>query len=120
MSMVVDEQDGRDAWTSFRRLERFPGATLVEVRIHTGRTHQIRVHFQHIGYPLAGDVVYAKRQSARLNERLGCSIPRQMLHAYHLEFLHPRRENKVSVKAPLPDDFTEILRRLRDLGEAVG
>lgn len=120
MSMVVDEDDGRDAWTSFRRKEQFPGATLVEVRIHTGRTHQIRVHFQHIGYPLAGDLTYAKRQNARLKERLGREIPRQMLHAYHLEFLHPRQEKKLSLKAPVPPDFTEVVQRLRELREAIG
>lgn len=120
MSMVVDEDDGRDAWTSFRRRELFTGATLVEVKIHTGRTHQIRVHFQHIGYPLAGDQIYGKRQNTRLKERLGGSIPRQMLHAHQLELLHPRLQKKLSFQSPLPEDFLVILERLRELRDAIG
>lgn len=113
MTVVVDEDDGRDARTSFRVLERFTGATLVEVKIHTGRTHQIRVHFQHIGYPLAGDAVYGKRHNARLKERLGRPIPRQMLHAHLLEFAHPRDGRKISVRVPPPEDFNQLLELLR-------
>lgn len=120
MSMVVDEDDGRDAWTTFRCLERFTGATLVEVRIHTGRTHQIRVHMQHIGYPLAGDTIYGKRQNVRLRDRLDRVVPRQMLHAHRLEFKHPRREKAVVCQVPWPSDFEEIIECLRGQAAGVG
>ena len=113
MSVVVDDEDGRDARTSFRLLERFAGATLVEAKIHTGRTHQIRVHFQHIGYPLAGDAIYGKRHNARLKERLGRAIPRQMLHSHLLEFVHPRDGRPMSIRVPPPADFDQLLEALR-------
>lgn len=112
-TVVVDLEDGREAKSSFWVQERFSGATLVEVKIHTGRTHQIRVHFQHIGYPLAGDALYAKRQTARLENSLGLAIPRQMLHAFLIELKHPRLGHLLSFKAPIPPDFSEVLEALR-------
>ncbi len=98
---------GRDAWTEFRVLERFGAATLTEVRLHTGRTHQIRVHFLYIGTPLVGDVVYAKQHNARLFELTGYQAPRQMLHASKLKFRHPRLNKELECRAPLPHDFEE-------------
>ena len=81
-------------------------ASLVEVRIFTGRTHQIRVHMSHIGHPLAGDEMYggAKRLPA----------PRQMLHAWKLTLPHPVSGRLLSLEAPLPDDFTAYLARLEE------
>ena len=64
---------GRPARTSFRVLELLRGATRLEVDLHTGRTHQIRVHFQHLGFPLVGDLVYGRRHNARLRETTGCA-----------------------------------------------
>jgi len=104
---------GRAARTTFRVLERLRGATRVEVDLHTGRTHQIRVHFQHLGYPVAGDPVYGRRPNARLRETAGCAAPRLMLHARKLALTHPRTGRRLAFEAPLPADFTAMLQLLR-------
>ena len=111
--MAVTDGSGRDAWTSYRVRERLRGATLVEVELHTGRTHQIRVHFQHLGFPVVGDAVYGKRPNARLVETSGYSAPRQMLHARKLSFAHPITGKKMSFEAPWPEDFKAALKALR-------
>ena len=111
--MTVDEDTGREARTSYRVLERLSGATLVEVAIHTGRTHQIRVHFQFLGYPLVGDVIYGSRRNLRLSELTDYTAPRQMLHAFHLTFTHPRTAQRLTFEAPLPEDFLDALAVLR-------
>jgi 23S rRNA pseudouridine1911/1915/1917 synthase len=111
--MAVDDDRGREAHTSYRLLARLNSATLVEALLHTGRTHQIRVHFQHIKHPLVGDDTYGQRQNRRLTELTRYTAPRQMLHAQELGFTHPRSGEKVSFKAPLPDDFMEALKALR-------
>jgi 23S rRNA pseudouridine1911/1915/1917 synthase len=105
--MAVSHGGGRDAWTSYRVLQRLSSATLVEAELHTGRTHQIRVHLQHIGFPLVGDQTYGKRPNKRLLETTGYSAPRQMLHASSLTFVHPRTKNELRLEAPWPDDFQE-------------
>ena len=104
---------GRAARTTFRVLERLRGATRVEVDLHTGRTHQIRVHFQHLGYPVAGDPVYGRRPNARLRETAGCAAPRLMLHARKLALTHPRTGRRLVFEAPIPADFARMLRLLR-------
>ncbi|HXR06743.1 MAG TPA: RluA family pseudouridine synthase [Candidatus Acidoferrum sp.] len=104
---------GRPARTTFRVLEWLRGATRVEVDLHTGRTHQIRVHFQHLGFPLVGDLVYGRRHNARLREATGCPAPRQMLHARRLALTHPRSGRRLVFEAPLPEDFTIVLQQLR-------
>ncbi|HOW64903.1 MAG TPA: RluA family pseudouridine synthase [Candidatus Paceibacterota bacterium] len=111
--MAVTDGGGREAWTSYRLIESFPAAALVEARLHTGRTHQVRVHFQHLGCPLAGDTVYGRRQNTRLTETTGCKATRHMLHAWKLGFFHPRQKQQVSFQAPWPEDFTALLRQLR-------
>ncbi len=111
--MAVTDGQGREAWTSYRVLERLRSATLVEALLHTGRTHQIRVHFQHLGFPVAGDTTYGSRQNARLIEVTGHTAPRQMLHAYKLGFMHPRKKKKLSFEAPWPKDFEAALEALR-------
>jgi 23S rRNA pseudouridine1911/1915/1917 synthase len=83
--------------------------------LHTGRTHQIRVHFQHLGYPLVGDLTYGQRQNTRLEELTGFSAPRQMLHAWRLGFKHPRTGRHMKFEAPLPEDFLDAIERLRGL-----
>ena len=113
MAVTDDDSRGREAWTSYRVLERLRAATLVEARLHTGRTHQIRVHFQYLGYPLAGDETYAKRQTQRLAELTGYAAPRQMLHARSLEFVHPRTQALLSFEAAWPEDFQTAVRSLR-------
>lgn len=104
---------GRDAHTDYRVRGRWPLATWVEAVLHTGRTHQVRVHFHHLGHPLVGDTVYGRRANARLAEMTGYQAPRQMLHAWVLGLVHPRTDEPFEIEAPLPDDFREAIMRLR-------
>ena len=104
---------GREAWTSYLVVGRFRGATLVQAQLHTGRTHQIRVHFQHLGFPLAGDLTYGKRGNLRLRELTGFAAPRQMLHARRLAFRHPGTGESVEFESPWPDDFADAVQTLR-------
>ncbi len=108
-----DDDAGRAAHTSYRVLERLNAATFVEAQIHTGRTHQVRVHFQFLGHPLVGDETYGARQNKKLTELTGYKPPRVLLHARELSFVHPRTENEMSFEAPLPADFREALKILR-------
>lgn len=112
--MAVSHGGGRSARTTYQVLEPLHNATLVEAVIYTGRTHQIRVHFQYIGYPLVGDATYGKRQNNRLVELMGYRAPRQMLHARLLEFTHPRTGERVCFQSAWPDDFRETLKRLHE------
>lgn len=111
--MAVNDEDGREARTSYCVLERLRASTLVEAELHTGRTHQIRVHFQFLGYPLVGDLTYGQRQNSRFEDLVGFAAPRVMLHAYQLGFIHPRTGKHVHFEAPLPQDFEELLKSLR-------
>lgn len=112
--MAIHEDDaGRAAHTSYRVMERLREATLVEARLHTGRTHQIRVHFQHLGYPVAGDLTYGQRQTKLLAERTHYAAPRVLLHAQRLTFTHPRTGKALVSTAPWPMDFEDALRFLR-------
>jgi 23S rRNA pseudouridine1911/1915/1917 synthase len=111
--MAVDDECGREAHTSYRVLDRLRGATLVEARLHTGRTHQVRVHFKFLGYPLVGDATYGHRQNIQLKDLSGYEAPRQMLHAHLLAFTHPRSGKRLSCQAPRPEDFCDALRALQ-------
>ena len=102
--MAVTE-DGRRAVTHWRVLERFGTETLLDVRLETGRTHQIRVHMAYIKHPILGDDVYGSGIS-----KLG--LNGQALHGYRLSFTHPRTGKTMSFTAPLPDEFVEALHRL--------
>ena len=113
--MAVDDEFGRQARTTYRVLERLRGATLLEAALHTGRTHQVRVHFQFLGFPLVGDATYGNRQNQRLAELTGYVAPRQMLHAFQLAFTHPRTGRRISLEAPHPADFLDALTALRSL-----
>jgi len=99
---------GKEARTSYRVLERFGHAALVECRLETGRTHQIRVHFQHIRHPLVGDNVY------RRGTRHGVSFPRQALHACELTLVHPSKNTAMTWRAEPPRDFQRLLAKLRE------
>ena len=101
---------GRDARTHYAVRERFAAATLLECRLETGRTHQIRVHLASIGHPLVGDAVYGKRKSA--DARLQ-GFHRQALHAWQLSLVHPHSGEAVEWQAPLPADFAALLEELR-------
>ncbi len=110
---ATDDDDGRAAHTSYTLVERLNAATLVDAQIHTGRTHQIRVHFQFIGHPVVGDDTYGARPNARLKELANYAAPRVMLHARDLSFEHPRTKKPVHFSAPLPADFQEALKFLK-------
>ncbi len=110
---VRDEDEGRAAHTGYRVLERLREATLIEAHLHTGRTHQIRVHFQHLNHPVAGDDTYGQRQTKRLTELTNYTPPRVLLHAHKLAFTHPRTGKKVNFIAPMPEDFEDALKFLR-------
>lgn len=121
--MAVLDSGGKDAVTDYRVLETFGlWASLVECRLKTGRTHQIRVHMGHIGHPLAGDPLYGKGSPAKFIKQM--KIPpaaaaaltgfsRQALHAAQLEFIHPISENRLSLQAELPADMKTLLQTLR-------
>ena len=111
--MAVDDNAGREAHTSYRVLERLRGATLAEAILHTGRTHQIRVHFQFIGFPIVGDATYGNRQNEHFTDLTHYTAPRQMLHAAQLSFVHPLTGNRLSFSAPRPEDFLDALSALR-------
>jgi len=107
---VTDRQHGKHAVTHYRVLERFGKFTLIEARLETGRTHQIRVHMAHIKHPLAGDEVYGpKKQSIKLPE----DCKGQMLHAKVLGFVHPSTGEYMEFDSPLPAYFEEVLGKLR-------
>jgi 23S rRNA pseudouridine1911/1915/1917 synthase len=110
---VAEAGKGREARTSYRILERLRSATLAQIVLHTGRTHQIRVHFQHLGFPLVGDRVYGGRQNVRLKTQTNFSVARQMLHAYSLTFHHPRTQKTIHCTAPWPEDFKQAVLALR-------
>jgi 23S rRNA pseudouridine1911/1915/1917 synthase len=101
---------GREARTHYVPQERFTRATLVECRLETGRTHQIRVHMTSIGHPLVGDPVYGKRKSG--DTRLD-AFPRQALHAWRLALLHPASRIEMAWESPLAEDFAVLLESLR-------
>lgn len=102
--MAVRE-GGREATTHFAVAQRLGSFTLVECRLETGRTHQIRVHAKHIGYPLSGDPLYGRRGELGLT--------RQFLHASRLSFDHPRTGERMTFTSPLPADLQEALETLR-------
>lgn len=98
-------KDGKEAVTHFKVLKRYNKYTLLEVKIDTGRTHQIRVHMTEIGHPVVGDMVYSKGK----NE---FGVEGQMLHAKSLDFKHPVTEKEMHLEAELPKYFKEILKKL--------
>jgi 23S rRNA pseudouridine1911/1915/1917 synthase len=115
--------DGREAVTHYRVIERFRAHTHVRVELETGRTHQIRVHLAHAGFPLVGDALYGKRlviprgATPRLDAALR-GFRRQALHAARLAFEHPDGRGRVEFAAPLPPDFVELLAALREDADA--
>jgi 23S rRNA pseudouridine1911/1915/1917 synthase len=103
--MAIAREGGREARTDFKVVRSGRDASLLECRLHSGRTHQIRVHLQHLGHPILGDTVYGGRRAG--------NFPRQMLHAWKLAFDHPRTKGRMNFEAPLPQDFK------RAMGEAL-
>lgn len=104
--MAVVKEGGRDAVTEYEVLERFGKYTIVRCKLRTGRTHQIRVHMEYLGYPLVGDPKYSPMKTP-------FSIKGQALHSQTLEFTHPRTGERLHFEAPLPEDMHKIVTRLR-------
>ncbi|MBX7245800.1 MAG: RluA family pseudouridine synthase [Candidatus Sumerlaeaceae bacterium] len=120
--MAVVANGGRDAKTFWKLLESYAGLSLVECRLATGRTHQIRVHLSHIGHPVLGDAMYgggsqtATKVSTRLSpatRRIVIAAGRQMLHARQLSFVHPRTGKEMAFVANPPADFIAVVHALR-------
>jgi 23S rRNA pseudouridine1911/1915/1917 synthase len=110
---VLPDGKGKHAVTHFRMLEPLSGAALVECRLETGRTHQVRVHMAHIGHPLIGDATYNNRQKAFIFGPNQSYFDRQALHAASLGFIHPITGEKLGFDSGLPDDIQELLRSIR-------
>ena len=104
--MTVTSINSKDAITHFKVLERFKDATLIELQLETGRTHQIRVHMNYIGHPVVNDPVYGKR---KLIDKTG-----QCLHAFHIGFVHPTTKKRMEFNCELPSCFTNILNKFRE------
>ena len=122
--MAVLESGGRDAVTYLRTMESFgpperPFVSLIECRLETGRTHQIRVHAAHIGHALIGDPLYGKPRKLRTNESSEglrtalAEFDRQALHAETLGFVHPTTGERLVFSAEMPEDMHELLINLR-------
>jgi 23S rRNA pseudouridine1911/1915/1917 synthase len=109
--MSVKTRNGKEAITKFEVVRRFNSATLVNVRIITGRTHQIRVHFASIGYPVLGDKTYGKKTSVK-SGRITVNFSRQMLHAYSMRLKHPVNGESLEFTAPMPEDMEEAIGEL--------
>lgn len=107
LRMAVTDQNSRDAVTHYTVLERFGKFTYLEARLETGRTHQIRVHMAYLHHPLLGDQVYGPKKPI-----LGVST--QMLHAKILGFQHPATGKHLEFDSPLPEEFAQVLSRLRE------
>lgn len=105
--MAVVKEGGRDAITDYEVLERFGKYTLVRCKLRTGRTHQIRVHMEYLGYPLVRDPKYSPMKTP-------FGIKGQALHSHTLEFTHPRTGERMKFEAPLPEDMHKIITRLHN------
>lgn len=115
--MAVTSKGGREAYSSYEVIWTSPGntASLIRVKIHTGRTHQIRVHMAHLGHPLLGDTVYGSQQHSVLTEKhpeLAELSSRQMLHAFDVRFNHPESQEPMHFTLEPPQDFIKVLEAL--------
>lgn len=105
--MAVNLKNGRNSVTHFKVLERFKNATYIELKLETGRTHQIRVHMSYIGYPIIGDEVYGRKKQKY-------DIRGQALHAKLLGFVHPTKNEYMEFEVDIPDYFNNLLTQLRN------
>ena len=123
--MRVDKKRGKASMTSYKTLEVFKHYALLEANIHTGRTHQIRVHMKHLGHPLAVDALYSNKSQLFLSEikRKKFKLKKNAeerpilyripLHAYQLSFKHPISKQPIAFESPLPKDMRAVLNQLR-------
>lgn len=111
--MTTKSKISKEAITEWKVIKTYNNCSLVNVRIITGRTHQIRVHFSSIGNPVLGDQVYGKK--TKLDLKTGkLIIPRQMLHSFRLELIHPITKRNIKIEAPLPEDMKKIISILEE------
>ena len=127
MTVYMDSDDGKHAVTHYEVLERFRYVTLIKCRLETGRTHQIRVHFKHIGYPLFNDYEYGGdkilkgtvfSKYKKFVDNCFSIIPRQALHAKSLGFIHPKSNKKITFKSSLPKDFSDVIAKWKKYTES--
>lgn len=104
MKRIVDEK-GQESITCFKVLQSYGKGDLVKLTLKTGRTHQIRVHLSHLGYPIFGDTLYGQENDEDF-------IKRQALHAYRLSFKHPRTGKTIELESELPDDIKELIKKI--------
>ena len=123
--MSTTTRKGRQAETVWQVREQFPGIALLELTLKTGRTHQIRVHCAAMGRPVVGDPIYRNRKLLKKNDKLSKAIPspladqlqtipRQMLHAWRLGFVHPQTGHGMSFESPIPADMQALIDALRN------
>ncbi len=110
--MAAGTRTGKNALTQWKKLEELRGACLLDIRIHTGRTHQIRVHMASVGHPIVGDRLYGGPTMIKLNART-VQVKRQMLHAAELSVTHPATSERMTWQAPLPEDMRRVIEELR-------
>lgn len=110
--MTTKRREGRAARTDWRVRLRVPGFTFAEADLHTGRTHQIRVHFSALGHPVVGDTLYGAPRMPKIGEKAGPPLSRNFLHAARIKFEHPTMGKKIEVRAPLPKYLAEYLHEL--------
>jgi 23S rRNA pseudouridine1911/1915/1917 synthase len=109
---IVSEGKGKRAVTHWRKLKDLKDAALVECRLETGRTHQVRVHMASIGHPLVGDPVYGRTKKTHRELLKSLGFHRQALHAAHLGFIHPVTKDRLSFDSALPSDMQELFSAL--------
>jgi len=110
--MAVRPGRGRSAHTEYRVVEEFGGFSFLEVKIKTGRTHQIRVHLSAIGHPVVGDNIYGERQYCQFVQKYG-ELKRYFLHAAELHFTHPTHQVPLEFHSPLPEELQKLLQRIQ-------
>jgi 23S rRNA pseudouridine1911/1915/1917 synthase len=106
--------NAREARTDWRTIARIDNTTLAEVQLHTGRTHQIRVHFSALRHPVVGDTLYGAAPQLQIGKRTLGALGRNFLHAAKLGFSQPRSGAWIDLQAPLPQDLREFLHQLAD------
>lgn len=104
--MAVTEKNSRNAITHYKVLGRYNGFTHIELKLETGRTHQIRVHMSYIGHSVAGDTVYGTKKAIT-------KLQGQCLHAYYISFEHPRTKKIITISSPLPQYFNDFLNSIK-------
>jgi 23S rRNA pseudouridine1911/1915/1917 synthase len=114
--MTARRPEGRQARTDWRLRMRLGNFSFIEAGLHTGRTHQIRVHFSALGCPVVGDTVYGAPRQERIGAELLPPLERNFLHAARIAFVHPRSGKRIECRAPLPPDLTAYF---QGLGRAV-